>query len=124
MGTATRPAKTAPAPWDAFSDVEAFVDAVLAELATMAADGTRPTRPGPKPALAGAALRKAILALWCLCFCGMPWRAVGQLCDIPFGTLHTLFAAGPGSGYGAACSTGCAAPGGWPAAILPSRAPS
>jgi transposase len=92
MGTATRPAKTAPAPWDAFSDVEAFVDAVLAELATMVADGTRPTRPGPKPALAGAALRKAILALWCLCFCGMPWRAVGQLCDIPFGTLHTLFA--------------------------------
>src|SRR3712207_6701065 len=25
-------------------------------------------------------------------FCGMPWRAIGQLCDIPFATLYTLFA--------------------------------
>ena len=44
MGTAFNPAKTSPASWDAFSDVDAFVDAVLAELAAMAADGTRPTR--------------------------------------------------------------------------------
>ena len=63
MGTAFTPAKTSPASWDAFSDVEAFVDAVLAELAAMAADGTRPTRSGPKLALTGAALRKAILAI-------------------------------------------------------------
>ena len=41
MGTAFTPAKTSPASWDAFSDVDAFVDAVLAELAAMAADGTR-----------------------------------------------------------------------------------
>ena len=39
MGTAFTPAKTSPASWDAFSDVDAFVDAVLAELAAMAADG-------------------------------------------------------------------------------------
>jgi hypothetical protein len=32
MGTAFNPAKTSPASWDAFSDVDAFVDAVLAEL--------------------------------------------------------------------------------------------
>jgi hypothetical protein len=25
-------------------------------------------------------------------FCGLQWRAIGQLCDIPFGTLYTLFA--------------------------------
>src|SRR5690242_20648352 len=62
MGTAVRTAKTSPASWDAFRDVEAFVDAVLAELAAMAADGTRPTRSGPKPPLAGAALRKAVMA--------------------------------------------------------------
>jgi transposase len=68
------------------------VDAVLSELAAMAAEGARPTRPGPKPALAGAALRRAIMALWRTCFCGMPWRAIGQLCGIPFGTLYTLFA--------------------------------
>jgi hypothetical protein len=75
----------------------------------MAADGTRPTRSGPKPGLdrsrgwteagagpkpglTGAALRKAIMAIWCVCFCGMPWRAIGQLSGIPFGTLYTLFA--------------------------------
>ena len=66
MGTAFNPAKTSPASWDAFSDVDAFVDAVLAELAAMAADGTRPTRSGPKPPLTGAALRKAIMAIWCV----------------------------------------------------------
>jgi hypothetical protein len=57
MGTAFNPAKTSPASWDAFRDVEAFVDAVLAELAAMAADGTKPTRSGPKSPLTGAALR-------------------------------------------------------------------
>src|SRR5919112_6515306 len=92
MGTAFTPAKTSPTSWDAFSDVEAFVDAVLAELAAMAADGTRPTRRGPKPPLTGAALRKAIMAIWCVGFCGMQWRAIGELCDIPFSTLYTLFA--------------------------------
>jgi hypothetical protein len=63
-GTAVKTAKTSPASWDAFSDVDAFVDAVLAELAAMA--GTRPTRSGPKPPLTGAALRKAIMAIWCV----------------------------------------------------------
>ena len=92
MGTAFRPAKTSPASWDVFSDVDAFVDAVLAELAAMAADGTRSTRRGPKPPLTGAALHKAILAIWCVAFCGLQWRAIGQLCDIPFSTLYTLFA--------------------------------
>ena len=52
MGTAVRPAKTSPASWDAFADVDAFVDAVLAELMA----GTRPTR--SEPPLTGAALRK------------------------------------------------------------------
>jgi transposase len=92
MGTAVRPAKTSPGPWDAFADVDIFVDAVLDELAAMAADGSRPVRPGPKPPLAGAALRKAVMAIWCVCFCGMQWRAIGLLCDVPFNTLHGLFA--------------------------------
>src|SRR3954454_18506870 len=51
MGTAFRPAKTSLTSWDAFSDVDAFVDAVLAELAAMAANGMRSTRSGPKPLL-------------------------------------------------------------------------
>jgi hypothetical protein len=92
MGTAVRPAKTSPGPWDAFADVDAFVDDVLAELKAMAKDGSRPQQSGPKPPLAGAALRKAVMAIWCVCFCGMQWRAIGQLCDIPFNTLYGLFA--------------------------------
>jgi len=58
----------------------------------MAKDGARPILSGPKPPLAGAALRKAVMAIWCVCFCGMQWRAIGLLCDIPFGTLYGLFA--------------------------------
>jgi hypothetical protein len=88
MGTATRSATTFPASWDAFSDV----DEVSMELAAMAADDTRPTRCGPKPALTGAALRKAIMAIWCICFCGMQWWAIGRLSGIAFGTLFSLFA--------------------------------
>ena len=56
MGTAVRPAETSPGPWDAFADVDVFVDEVLAELEAMAKDGVRPIRSGPKPPLAGAAL--------------------------------------------------------------------
>src|ERR1700684_1644435 len=92
MGTAVRPAKTSPGSWDAFADVDVFVDEVLAELETMARDGIRPMRSGPKPPLAGSALRKAVMAIRCVCFCGMQWRAIGQLCDIPFSTLYGLFA--------------------------------
>ena len=88
MGSAVRTAKTSPASWYVFCDVDAFVDAVLAELRA----GTRSTRSGPKPPLVGTALRKAIMAIWCICFCGLQWRAIGQLCDIPFSTLYTLFA--------------------------------
>jgi transposase len=92
MGTAVRPAKTLPGPWDALADVDIFVDAVLDELAAMITDGSRPQRPGPKPPLAGAALRRAVMAIWCVCFCGLQWRAIGLLCDIPFNTLFGLFA--------------------------------
>jgi hypothetical protein len=92
MGTALTPARTSSASWNAFSDVDAFVGAVLEELATMVADGTRSTRSGPKPPLNGAALRRVF---WCFCFCGMQWCAIGLLCNIPFGTLFTLFARWP-----------------------------
>src|SRR3954453_8309234 len=118
MGTAFNPAKTSPASWDAFSDVDAFVDEVLTELAAMAADGTRPTRSGPKPPLTGAALRKAIMAIWCVGFCGMQWRAIGLLSRSARCTRS--LPAGPGCGAG--CSTGCAAPGDWLAAIRRTRA--
>jgi hypothetical protein len=92
MGTAVRPAETSPGLWDAFADIDVFVDEVLAELAAMAKDGVRPMRSGPKPPLAGATLRKAVIAIRCVCFCGMQWRAIGLLCEIPFSTLYGLFA--------------------------------
>jgi hypothetical protein len=92
MGTAVRPAKTFLGPWDAFADVDGFVDEVLAELTAMERDGTRPQRSEPRPPLAGTALRKAVMAIWCVCFCGMQWRAIGVLSDIPFGTRYGLFA--------------------------------
>jgi hypothetical protein len=66
MGTAFTPAKTSPASWDAVSDVDAFVDAVLAELAAMTAGSTRSTHSRPRPSLSTAALRKAIMAIWCV----------------------------------------------------------
>ena len=124
MGTAVRPAKTSPGPCDAFADIDVFVDEVLAELAAMAKDGARPMRSGPKPPLAGAALRKAVMAIWCVCFCGMQWRAIGLLCDSPFGTLYGLFARWTRLGLWRPLLTGCAAPGGSPAVIPRNRAPS
>jgi len=63
MGTAVRPAKTSPGSWDAFADVDVFVDEVLAELEAMARDGARPVRSRPKPPLSEATLRKAIMAI-------------------------------------------------------------
>jgi hypothetical protein len=63
MGTAFIPAKTFPASWAAFSDPDAFVDAVLTELEAMAADGIQRTRFGPKRSLTRVALRKTIMAI-------------------------------------------------------------
>lgn len=77
------PAKTSPGPWNAFADVDVLVDAVLAERAVMAENGTRPMRSGPKPRLAGARPRKARMAIWCIRFCGMQRRGIGPLSDIP-----------------------------------------
>lgn len=56
----------------------------------MAADGTRPPRSGLEAPLTGAPLRKAIMAIWCVGFCGMQWGAIGQLSGISFGTLYNL----------------------------------
>jgi hypothetical protein len=92
MGTAVRPAKTFPGPWDAFADGDVFVDTVLAELEAMAKDGSRPMRSGPKPPLTGAKPRQAGMAIWCVNFCGMQRRPIGLLCGISFGTRYGLLA--------------------------------
>ena len=122
MGTAVRPAKTSPGPWDAFADVDAFVDEVLVELAAMAKDGSRPIRSGPKPPLAGAALRKAVMASGVSAFAGCSGGRSDSCATSP-SALYGLFARWTGSAFGGACSTGCAAPGASPAAMRRSRAP-
>jgi transposase len=89
MGTTIRSARTKAATWDVLADVDVFVDTVVAELAAL--PGAARRRP-PKPPLQGEALRKAVMAIWCVAFCGMRWRAIGRLTGIPFATLHALFA--------------------------------
>jgi transposase len=89
MGTTIRSARTKAATWDVFADVDVFVDTVVAELAAL--PGAARRRP-PKPPLQGEALRKAVMAIWCVAFCGMQWRAIGRLTGIPFATLYALFA--------------------------------
>jgi transposase len=89
MGTTIRSARTKAATWDVFADVDVFVDTVVAELAAL--PGAARRRP-PKPPLQGEALRKAVMAIWRVAFCGMRWRAIGRLTGIPFATLHALFA--------------------------------
>jgi transposase len=91
MGTTIHSAKTKPASWNAFDDIGAFVDAVIAELGDMQTDGIRVRTAGPKAAMGEAQLRRAVIAIWCVCFCGLPWRAIGKLSGIPFGTLYALF---------------------------------
>ena len=77
MGTAVRPAKTSPGPWDAFADVDVFVDEVLTERAVMARDGTRPQQSGPKPRLAGAAADHARQLLVISFPRGAWWMSIG-----------------------------------------------
>jgi transposase len=89
MASSIRSAKTKAASWDVFADVDVFVETVVAEIEAMPGAGRR--RP-PKPPLTGEALRKAVMAIWCVAFCGMQWRAVGRLCGMPFATLYALFA--------------------------------
>jgi hypothetical protein len=92
MRTVVKPAKTSPASWDASTNMDVFVDAVLAKLVAMEAGGTQPTRSGSRPPLTEAALRKAIMAIWWLAFYRMQWRAIGLLRGVWFSTLYTLFA--------------------------------
>src|SRR3954468_19514190 len=83
MGTAFRPAKTSPASWDAFSDVDAFVDAVLAgPWRAGSQHGAGRSRHWPEQNCANGDLVRVLLR-----------HAVARDGPtIPFGTLYTLFA--------------------------------
>ena len=122
MGTAVHAAKTSPGSWDAFANVDHFVDEVLAELSAMAKDGVRPMRSGPKPPLAGAALRKAVMAIWCVCSVACSGGRSDCFATSPLARSTDCSLAGPGSASGAGCWIGCAAPGGVPAGMLQNQA--
>ncbi len=55
--------KTASSSWDAFADVDAFVDEVLVELTVLASEGERQPRPGPTPRPTDAPLCKVMMAI-------------------------------------------------------------
>ncbi|MEO5375738.1 MAG: IS5 family transposase [Alphaproteobacteria bacterium] len=91
MGTSIKAAETTPGSWDTLSDIDAFATAVMNELKMMESEGIKICGKGPKPPLDGAVLRRAIMAIWCTCYCSTQWRAVGNMTGIPFGTLFSLF---------------------------------
>jgi hypothetical protein len=85
MGTAFNPAKSSLASWDAFSDVDAFVDAVLAgPWRARSQHGAGRSHHWPEQHCARRSWRSGA--------CASAACSIGQLCDIPFGTLYTLFA--------------------------------
>ena len=96
MGTAVRPAKTSPGPWDAFGDVDG-VRRRSAGAETTAMARMAPGRSAGAQAAAGRSDAQGGDGDLCVLFCGMQWRAIGQLCDISFSTLYGLFARWTGS---------------------------
>jgi hypothetical protein len=123
MGTVVRSAKTSPGPWDAFGDVDVFVDEVLAELTEMARDGTRRSARGPS-------------RHWLERRCARRWRRSGASASVacsggPSDSSATspstrsigCSPVGPGLVSGVGRSIGCAAPGGAPAVISQNQAP-
>ena len=126
MGTAVRPAKTSPGPWDAFADVDVFVEEVLAELVAMAMEGAQPHAIRAKGAIGRSrAAQSRHGDLVCFVSVACSGGRSGLLCDMPFSLAHAMGCspAGLGSASGAGCSTGCARTGGSPAVIPRNRAP-
>jgi len=76
----------------------------------MAKDGVRPMRSGPKPPLAGAALRKAVMAIWCVCSVACSGGRSDCFATSPLARSTDCSLAGPGSASGAGCWTGCVRP--------------
>ena len=90
MGSSIGQAKVRPVSWDAFEKVEPFTEAVRKQLAVMKA--RRRVTVLPKTPLPEATLDRVIMCIWCVCYCGMQWRAACKLADLPFGTVYSCFA--------------------------------
>jgi hypothetical protein len=90
MGSSIAPAKVRAVSWDGLEKVELFTEAVKQQLAALKVQ--RRVTVGPKVPLPEATLDRVIMCLWCVCYCGMPWRAACRLADLPFGTVYSCFA--------------------------------
>jgi transposase len=77
--------------WDVYDDVDKFVEAVLAMMQKMQKKHPRKKRKTPKEPLKGDMLKRAIMAIWHVCFCGAQWRSIAYLAGIPHSTIHSLF---------------------------------
>jgi transposase len=89
MGSSIGQAKVRPVSWDALEKVEPFTEAVKKQLAIIKAQ--RRVTVLPKAPLPEEKLDKVIMCIWCVCSCGMPWRTVCHLADLPFGTVYSCF---------------------------------
>lgn len=98
MGTQIRSAQTQSGSWNAFDDVEVFVDAVLAEIAAMKRSDRRLGRRGPKGGSDNKTRRRIIMAVWCVCFSGLQWRTAETLTGIPATTMQSFFTRWNGRG--------------------------
>lgn len=91
MGTQIAAAKCHPSSWNVFEDVDVFVEKVWSEVERLRRQDEQRGRRGPKAALDAETRRRCLMAMWSVCFCGMQWRAVARMTQLPFGTLFSLF---------------------------------
>jgi transposase len=89
MGSSIAQAKVHPVSWDALEKLEPFTAAVRRQLAVLKAQ--RRAKVFPKAELSEEALDKVIACIWCVCYCGMQWRAACWLAGLPFGTVYSCF---------------------------------
>ena len=87
MGSSIEQAKVRPVSWDAFEKVEPFTEGQ-----ETADDHEGAAAVLPKTPLPEATLDRVIMCIWCVCYCGMQWRAACKLADLPFGTVYSCFA--------------------------------
>jgi len=91
MGTTIPSATTFEASRNPIDNVDAFVDAVLSEIAAMQKDGVKVRTKGPKASMDDDRLRRCIMAIWFVAYSGAQWRSIGFLAGIPHGTIFSLF---------------------------------
>ena len=85
-------ANTKPRSWDVYDDVEEFVEVVIKKINEMR-NRKHPTKKRKlrKEALSGNELKRVIMAVWHVCFCGIQWRSIAYMTSIPLSTIYSFF---------------------------------